>query len=295
MIKITEGYMPFGQYKTYYRIVGENSLNKKPLLLLHGGPGSTHNNMELFDDLAKEGRAVISYDQLGCGQSSIPHAPELWTLSTWMEELKQLREYLGLDEVHLLGQSWGGMLAIAYLCDEEPNGIDSVILASAVPSVRLLEQEARRCIRLMPEHQQKALNEAEATGIFEGEAYTEAICAYTKRHCYDFEAENLPECVTRKKNFGREAFRYAWGYNDYLASGTLKDFEYLDKMSKIDKPCLITSGVDDECTPLVAKRMADAVLGSKWVLFPHSQHMAFMTEHDDYMKMLSKWLNDNDN
>ena len=87
-MKIQEGYMPFMNYRTYYRIVGDNSSQKAPLLLLHGGPGSTHNYFELLDDLANDGRMVISYDQLGCGNSFVEGHPELWNMETWIGELK---------------------------------------------------------------------------------------------------------------------------------------------------------------------------------------------------------------
>ena len=111
-MKITEGYMPYLGYSTYYRIAGECIGNKKPLLLLHGGPGSTHNYFEVLDKLAEEGRAIISYDQLGCGNSYVEGHSELWCTKTWMNELIELRKHLGLDELHLLGQSWGGMLSM---------------------------------------------------------------------------------------------------------------------------------------------------------------------------------------
>jgi len=84
--KVTEGYMPFMGYQTYYRIVGE-AKGKAPLLLLHGGPGSTHNYFEVLDCIAETGRQVISYDQIGCGKSYLDGHPELWTQKTWIDEL----------------------------------------------------------------------------------------------------------------------------------------------------------------------------------------------------------------
>lgn len=126
-MQITTGKMPFKGYETFYRIVGEAS-GKAPLLLLHGGPGSTHNYFEVLDALAATtGRQIISYDQIGCGESYVEGHKELWTLETWMEELEALRHWLHLDRVHLLGQSWGGMLIIAYLIDRQPEGVESVI------------------------------------------------------------------------------------------------------------------------------------------------------------------------
>ena len=164
MQRIIEDYLPFGEYRTYYRIVGEINNNKKPLVLLHGGPGSTHNYFEIFDCLAEDGRAIVMYDQIGCGNSSIPDKPELWTARTWLDELIAIRDHLQLTNIHLLGQSWGGMLAIQYMCDENPKGIASIILASTLPSSSMWEREGRRLIRLMPEEEQNALIEAEKTG-----------------------------------------------------------------------------------------------------------------------------------
>ena len=96
-MNITEGYMPYLGYQTYYRIAGECRDGKQPLLLLHGGPGSTHNYFEVLDALADTGRAVISYDQLGCGNSYVDGHPELWCQKTWDNELMELRRHLGLD------------------------------------------------------------------------------------------------------------------------------------------------------------------------------------------------------
>ena len=77
-MEIKEGYMPFMGYQTYYRIVGKTEEGKSPIILLHGGPGSTHNYFELLDRVAESGRAVIMYDQLGCGNSFVEGHPELW-------------------------------------------------------------------------------------------------------------------------------------------------------------------------------------------------------------------------
>ena len=142
MAQIQEGRMPYLGYETYYRIVGENKGNKKPLLLLHGGPGSTHNYFEVLDDLAdKDGRQLIMYDQLGCGNSYLDGHPDLWTKETWLNELIALRKHLGLDEVHILGQSWGGMLAIIYECECKPEGVASYILSSTLPYNAIWESE----------------------------------------------------------------------------------------------------------------------------------------------------------
>ena len=109
MMEIREGYMPFMGYQTYYRMVGTQTGNKKPLILLHGGPGSTHNYFEVLDRLAEEdGRQLVMYDQIGCGESYVEDRPDLWNAEVWIRELEELRSHLGLSQAHLLGQSWGG-------------------------------------------------------------------------------------------------------------------------------------------------------------------------------------------
>jgi proline iminopeptidase len=146
---IKDGFIPFGPYRTYYRIVGKPS-DKAPLLLLHGGPGSTHNYFEALDELAeRDQRQLIMYDQIGCGLSSMPDHPRVYQAATWLRELKNLRERLHLDQIHLLGQSWGGMLAIMYLCDEIPAGIKSLILSSTLSDAQLWGQEQHRLISFM--------------------------------------------------------------------------------------------------------------------------------------------------
>ena len=162
MAKITEGYMPFLGYKTYYRIVGERKDNgKAPLVFLHGGPGSTHNYFEVLDCVTDmDDRQLIMYDQIGCGNSYLDGHPELWTKETWMDELDALREHLDLDECHMLGQSWGGMLQICYAIERQPKGVKSFIISSGHPSSSLWAEEGIRRIKMMPEDMQKAINHA---------------------------------------------------------------------------------------------------------------------------------------
>lgn len=294
-MKITEGYMPFKGYRTYYRIVGEGRGEKKPLLLLHGGPGSTHNSLEVLDDLAQGGRTLVYYDQLGCGLSSVEGSHrELWTKDTWVEELIALREHLGLDEAHLLGHSWGGMLAITYLSDRAPKGVKSVVLSSTLPSASLWAKEQHRLIRLMPESAQKAIEKAERTNGWTDPDYLAANDLFMRLHVGDKADENAPECLRRPKVFGREAYETAWGPNEYNPTGNLSDWEYLDKMKKWEIPTLITDGSEDESTPYVNQLMNKAVKGSEWIIFEFSRHMSYTQEHEAYVREVGRFLAEHD-
>lgn len=296
MAKITEGYMPFLDWKTYYRIVGEKKDNgKAPLLCLHGGPGSTHNYFEVLDRIADEDdRQVIMYDQLGCGESYLDGHPELWTQETWLDELDALRDYLHLDELHIVGQSWGGMMQICYAIDRHPKGIKSFIISSGHPSSSMWEREGLRRIKMMPEDMREAIYHALDTGDFSGEAYEEAVAEYMRRYCDYPITEDSPECLTRPKKKGNEAYLYGWGPNEFAPTGSLKDFEYVDRLHEIEIPSLIVSGNEDLCAPIIAKTMYDEIPNSKWVLFENAHHTCFVERNDDYTKMAIEWMNEHD-
>ena len=297
--RVTQGYMPYLGYRTYWRVVGsiEDSLatGLAPLLVLHGGPGSTHNYFELLDPLAEGGRAIVMYDQLGCGESYVDGHPELWRARTWVDELAALREHLGLARVHLLGQSWGGMLAITYLCDERPPGVASVILSSTLSSSALWASEQHRMIALMAPEQRQALEEAQAAGRFEGAAYEEALATYMQQHCGDAHpAPDAPECLRRPKRKGEECYEVAWGPNEFAPSGTLASWDYTARLPEIGEPTLVISGTDDLSTPLVAKTMADGIPNARWELFGGCRHMCYVDDTPRYLKLLSGWMSEND-
>lgn len=293
-MKIIEGYMPYLEYKTYYRIVGECTANNKPLVLLHGGPGSTHNYFEVLDKIAEGGRSVIMYDQLGCGLSATPSRPDLWKAETWIEELIRLRKHLKLDEIHLLGQSWGGMQAIQYACQYKPKGIKSYILSSTLPSASLWEKEQRRRITYLPKKMQEAIEKAEETGDYSSNDYKEAEAEFMLRHCAGETEPDSPECLRRAKVSGRESYIIAWGQNEFSPSGTLKNFEFIKEIENIQEPCLIISGLLDLCSPLIAKTMYDRIPNSDWELFEFSRHVPFVEENEKYIEILNKWLKKHD-
>lgn len=271
-MKINEGYMPFMGYKTYYRTVGERT-DKAPLILLHGGPGSTHNYFEVLDRVAEEdGRMLVMYDQIGCGNSYVDGRPELWKAETWVNELIALREHLGLDTCHLLGQSWGGMLLLTYICGYEHSGVKSGILSSTLPASWLWGIEQARMIKELPEEYQEAIKTATETGDYSSDIYQRAEEEYMLRHAAGKPDPDGPECLLRKKRTGRESYVVGWGPNEYTPMGTLKDYDVIDKLKDIKEPCLVINGGNDLCTPYIAKVMYDNIPNSRWELFRECRH-----------------------
>lgn len=293
-MKISEGYMPFMGQHTYYRTVGERT-DKAPLILLHGGPGSTHNYFEVLDRVAEEdGRMLVMYDQIGCGNSYVDGRPELWKAETWVNELIALRKHLGLDTCHLLGQSWGGMLLLTYICGYEHSGVKSGILSSTLPASWLWGIEQARMIKELPEEYQEAIKTATETGDYSNDIYQRAEEEYMLRHAAGKPDPNGPECLLRKKRTGRESYVVGWGPNEYTPMGTLKDYDVIDKLKDIKEPCLVINGGNDLCTPYIAKVMYDNIPNSRWELFRECRHMCFVEDNDHYVEVLKEWLNEKD-
>lgn len=286
---ITEGYIHHGGHRTWYRAAGDPAAKGTPLLLLHGGPGSTHNYFELLDPLAED-RLVVSYDQLGCGNSYLEGCPELWTMETWIGELIAVREALGLKKVVLLGQSWGGMLALEYVCHHPHPGLRGLVLSSTLPSSRLWGLEQERMIRQLPPEQQEAIARATASGDYSDPAYREAEDNYMRLHSAGPYGPGDPECLTRPKRRGRESYLAGWGPNEFTPTGSLKDFDVTDRLPSVDVPTLIFSGGNDLCTPYIAKTMYDAIPGARWELFRDSRHMCFAEDTGRYLDVMRGWL-----
>lgn len=292
ILEIKEGYIDFKSYHTYYRIVNPNGKNT-PLLFLHGGPGSTHNSFELLDKLAiLSDRPLIMYDQLGCGLSSRPDdKKEIYNKDTWVEELINLRNKLHLDNVNILGHSWGGMLLIIYLCDYNPKGINSAILSSTLSSVSLWREETHKLLNNLSPEFKKVLLDDEAGLDVDKKLLSLAYKDYTNRFIFSEPQSFDPECLSRVKPDSSVSYITAWGKSEFSPTGNLSNYEYTDKLKNIKCPVLILSGEQDESTPFQNKTMYDNLETTKsWVLFQYSRHRTYYDQNELYIKTLNDFL-----
>jgi proline-specific peptidase len=288
---ITEGRIPFKGYHTWYRIVDHGeAAGKLPLLCLHGGPGACHDYLTSLDAMAN-GRRVIYYDQLGCGNSSLPHpAPEMWTWELFIEEIDVVRRALGLERIHLLGQSWGGMLAMEYMLTK-PKGIASLTIASSPPSMPMWVAEANRLRSLMPEEIRAALDRHEAAGTTSDPEYIWATQEFYNRHVCRVVPN--PDYVARsfaKLAENPEVYNTMNGPNEFYVIGTFKDWDIIDRLPEIEAPTLVTSGRYDEATELIAGTVHRGIRGSEWVVFENSAHCAHAEEPEAYMRVLNGFI-----
>jgi proline-specific peptidase len=290
-VPVIEGFVPFRGYRTWYEIVGSgDDSGKLPVLALHGGPGAAHDYLEPLGALAATGRRVIFYDQLGCGKSDQPHNPSLWTVDLYKDELAALRSTLGLDRVHLFGSSWGGMLAMEYALTQ-PSGLASLIIASSPASMRQWVDEANLLREALPADVQATLVKHEAAGSTDDPEYQEAMMVFYRRHVC--RTDPWPDCVLRtfaQLERNPEVYYTMNGPSEFHVTGTIKDWNIVDRLDEIRVPTLVTAGEFDEATPAIAKRVHDGIRGSELVTFKDCSHMTFVEKPAEYIQVLDDFL-----
>ena len=290
-ISTQEGYVTFRGYQVWYRIVGnQEDSGKLPLLCLHGGPGTPHDYLEPLEGMASTGRRVIFYDQLGCGNSDQPHNPAMWTVDLFVEEVGVVRRALGLERVHILGQSWGGMLAMEYALTQ-PAGLASLIISNSPASMLQWVSEANRLRAELPPDVQQTLLKHEAAGTVDSPEYQEAVQVFYHRHLCRL--KTWPECVNRtfaKLDQNPEVYRTMNGPSEFYVTGTLKEWNIVSRLGEIRVPTLVIGGRYDEATPAITEMVHRGIPGSEWVIFENSAHLPHVEETEAYLKVLGKFL-----
>jgi proline-specific peptidase len=283
-----DGYITFKGFNVYYKIVGKTSRSKYPLLVLHGGPGSAHNYLLGLAELAKNGRQVIFYDQLGGGLSERPEDDSLWTIQTFVDELKAVRHELGLNKVHLLGHSWGGMLAIEYLLTK-PEGIQSAILASSMISMPLYQKEVEKLKTALDPEVYKTLKNHESNGTTDSSLYNWAYGEYSKQHL--FRGDLFPAELSAPAGSTNDvAYKKMWGVSEAYANGTMKNWDKIDSLHEITIPVLITSGQYDELTPWQAGIARDELPNSVLRIFTNGAHLVHVEQPQEYRETVAEFL-----
>jgi L-proline amide hydrolase len=290
-VTATEGYVPFRGYRTWYRIVGEGEDDGKlPVLYLHGGPGGTHDYLEPLEAMAETGRRAIFYDQIGCGKSDLPDDPSLWKVETFVDELGEVRRHLGLDRLHIFGNSWGGMLAMEYALTQ-PKGVASMIVASSPSSIPQWVAEANRLRLLLPEDVQETLTSHEDAGTTDSPEYEQACLVFYHRHVCRL--DEWPDCVLRTFAFIEEhgvVYKTMNGPSEFHVIGPLKDWDITGRLGEIRIPTLIITGEHDEATPAINQTVSSGIRGSESVIYPGASHMAHVEDPDGYMRVLDGFL-----
>ncbi|HEY8409533.1 MAG TPA: proline iminopeptidase-family hydrolase [Gaiellaceae bacterium] len=286
-----EGTVPFEDGETWYRVTGDGDAT--PLIVLHGGPGATHDYVLSLADLARTGRAVVHYDQLGNGHST--HFPDrgadFWTVDLFVRELHNLVAALDLRSGHhVLGQSWGGFLAQEYALTQ-PEGLRSLVLADTAASFPDFVTAANGLRAELPSDVQATLQRHEAAGTTDDPEYAEACDVFYRRHLCRLDP--WPDEVVES---------FAWierdptvyhtmnGPSEFHVIGSIKDWQSKDRLGDIRVPTLVVSGRHDEATPALQQTLLEGIPGSEWVVFEESSHTPHVEERERYMQVVGDWL-----
>jgi len=290
MIPITT---PNGTFRVWTKRVGNNPRIK--VLLLHGGPGATHEYFEAFDSyLPAAGIEYYYYDQLGSAYSDQPDDPALWELPRFVEEVEQVRQALGLDKdnFYLLGHSWGGILAIEYALKYQQH-LKGLIISNMMSSIPAYNAYADSV--LMPAMDPSVLAEIkrfEAEGKTDDPRYMELLVPnHYQKHILRMPASDWPNPVTRA--FGHinpKIYVPMQGPSELGASGKLVDWDRTDDLSKITVPTLVIGARYDTMDPAYMEMMSHRFTEGQYLYCPNGSHMAIYDDQKVYMNGLIRFL-----
>lgn len=275
--------MPGG--RVWYRRIGDGP--GTPLLMLHGGPGSSTLGLDTWlGDLPSE-RAVVMYDQLGSRNSDKPDDPTLWRVDRFVEELAAVRAALGLDEVCLLGHSWGSMLAASYL-ETRPAGVEKVIFSSPCLDARQWEVDQRALLAEMPDVQ-AIVERCEQAGATDSPEYEEAMLAYYHRHVCRLDP--WPDIVREiVAAVNHDVYGLMWGASEFTVTGTLRDFNARPGLADLDMPVLFLCGEHDEARPETVDRHRRLVPRAGMHVFEGASHSTYLEVPDAYRAVVAAFL-----
>ena len=292
-----QGTLDFRGWQTWFRVTGDVdatiAAGRAPLVVLHGGPGVPHDYTVRIAGVAEQGRAVIHYDQLGCGRST--HLPDqgadFWTVALFLDELDNLLEGLGIASSYaLLGQSWGGMLAAEHAV-RRPVGLRALVIANSPASMELWLAEANRLREQLPAQVQAALLQHEQAGTTDSAEYLEAEKVFYDRHVCRV-VPNPPDVVASFAALAQDPTVYHTmnGPSEFHVVGTMKSWSVVDRLHAITAPTLLINGRHDEATTACVQPFADHIPDVRWEVFEDSSHLPHVEEQERYLQVVGKFL-----
>ncbi|MCJ8164167.1 proline iminopeptidase-family hydrolase [Pontibacter sp. E15-1] len=290
---------PKGEFEVWTKRTGNSPTMK--VLLLHGGPGGTHEAFECFDSyFPKEGIEYYYYDQLGSHYSDQPSDTSLWNTARFVEEVEQVRLALGLDKsnFYLLGHSWGGILAMEYALKYQNNlkGLIVSNMMSSVPAYNTYAQEV-----LGPQMDPKVLAEVkqiEANNDFGNPRYMELLMPnFYTQHALRMPLDEWPEPVTRMfDHMNSVVYVQMQGPSEFGITGnaSLKNWDRSGDLSKITVPTLTIGAEHDTMDPKHMKWMASQFPNGSYLYCPQGSHMAMYDDQQTYFNGLTAFIKEVD-
>lgn len=283
----TEDFMQFRGHKTRY-VIHDKEQQGIPLFVLHGGPGFPHNYQNNLAVLSGNGYPVVMYDQLGCGLSDRPDDTSLWTVDLYIEELEALRKHLGYETINVVGQSWGGSLALEYAL-RYPERVNKLILHSPLIDTKLWVEEADKLKDQLPDGLGDRMRELEQAGDTEGEEYDKL--SHLFNDTFVLRVKPKPQdAVDGESGASMAVYNTMWGPSEAYATGNMKDWSIIDRLPGIKQQTLLISGKYDEATPKQMSILVEKIPDITWELFENSSHCANLEEPEKFMSSISEFL-----
>jgi proline iminopeptidase len=281
----SEGMIDVPGGRVWYRRIGSGP--GTPLLALHGGPGGTSCRFEALAPLARQ-RPVIFYDQLGSGRSDHPSDTSLWHMARFVAELDAVRRALGLEQVHLLGHSWGGALAAEYMAAAKPTGVVSVIFSSPLIDTPRWIADADSLRAQLPTAIRTVLDEEERKGTLDSPAYRAATDSFYARHVRRLPVADEPRCAGVVSN--DTIYRQMWGPTEFLSTGSLRQWSRAADLADITQPTLFVAGEFDEARPSTLEEFRRTMRDAQLVVIPGAAHAAMRERPAEYVAALDAFL-----
>jgi len=266
-LSATEAYLPVPGGQIWYRVSGPGAAT--PLILLHGGPGYSSFYLRSLDSLGLD-RPTIRYDQLGSGKSGQTTDTLLFTIPHFVAELDSLRAALGLTRVHLLGHSWGTILALEYY-RAHPEHVASLILASPALDIPAWERHARELVKTLPESAQRAIRVREAEHNYAAADYQAALADFYGRYVWRRPVQADLDSTFQTVN--QSLYSYMQGPSEFTITGTLKRYDATPWLPGIRIPTLYTVGEFDEANPVTVRHFAELTPGAKVTVLANAAHI----------------------
>lgn len=233
---------------------------------------------------------MILYDQLGCGNSEKPGFSYPYSLEDYVNELDELIHLLLPGPVHLLGQSWGTMLAVEYLLTKDPNHVKSLVLSSPCLSVSRWDADQKRNLQALPDFVREAVERHETAGTFDSPEYLNAMDMFY--HTFVCRLDPWPDPLLQTmEKMSADVYTLMWGPSEFTITGSLRSFERVDDLHQIHTPTLITCGEFDEASPDTCRYYLDKIPGSELVLFPGASHEHHLEQTPQYLASVAEFLN----
>ncbi len=288
---------PKGEFRVWTKRFGNNPTIR--VLLLHGGPGFTHEYLEAFDSyFPAAGIEYCYYDQLGSYFSDQPDEPELWSTPRFVDEVEQVRQALDLgpDNFYLYGHSWGGILAMEYAL-KYPDNLKGLVISSMMASIPAYNRYAEDV--LMPMMDQDVLAQIkayEAAEEYENPRYMELLREHHYvHHILRMPSDEWPDPLLRSlRHLNASVYIPMQGPSEFGASGALADWDRTDDLGRIEVPTLVIGARYDTMDPEHMEWMAGELKNGRYLYCPDGSHLAMYDDQEVYFEGLIEFIRDVD-